>query len=270
MNDPQEVAKLLVSRLVERRDAKALQTPDGGYRPVRQRCAQRCGSCEECQTLVPWALRDVVDHVTGERTYGHYIVDPATSACRTFVFDIDLRKKANPATDPPEEPIVFDGEEIDPREVWAGPVTPARVDLGKQLQGMAHGLASATTRLLGIPVLVSYSGNKGMHVYGCIDRGTPAAEARELARMVLESTEVMIPDHGANFFKHHEGYRALQVEVFPKQDKVSADGFGNLVRLPLGIHRKTGKPSFFIKLETELRHTKKDDPMTALTEGSIR
>jgi hypothetical protein len=37
----------------------------------------------------------------------------------------------------------------------------------------------------------------------------------------------------------------FQLEVFPKQDHVSGQGFGNLVKLPLGVHRKTGKRSYF-------------------------
>lgn len=35
-------------------------------------------------------------------------------------------------------------------------------------------------------------------------------------------------------------------EVFPKQVKVTEGGFGNLVKLPLGIHKKTGKRSYFL------------------------
>jgi hypothetical protein len=35
-------------------------------------------------------------------------------------------------------------------------------------------------------------------------------------------------------------------EIFPKQVKVDEDGFGNLVKLPLGVHRKTGKRSYFL------------------------
>ena len=37
----------------------------------------------------------------------------------------------------------------------------------------------------------------------------------------------------------------LNLEVFPKQDRLSGKGYGNLVKLPLGIHRLTGKRSVF-------------------------
>ena len=34
--------------------------------------------------------------------------------------------------------------------------------------------------------------------------------------------------------------------MFPKQIKVVEGGFGNLVKLPLGVHRKTGQRSYFL------------------------
>jgi Uncharacterized protein conserved in bacteria len=35
--------------------------------------------------------------------------------------------------------------------------------------------------------------------------------------------------------------RCFALEIFPKQDQLTGKGFGNLVKLPLGIHRVTGK-----------------------------
>ena len=37
----------------------------------------------------------------------------------------------------------------------------------------------------------------------------------------------------------------LKAECFPKQSGIKNTGLGNLCRLPLGIHRKTGKPGLF-------------------------
>jgi hypothetical protein len=36
------------------------------------------------------------------------------------------------------------------------------------------------------------------------------------------------------------------LEVFPKQDTISGKGLGNLVKLPLGVHRVIGKRSYFL------------------------
>jgi hypothetical protein len=38
----------------------------------------------------------------------------------------------------------------------------------------------------------------------------------------------------------------FQLEVFPKQDRLEGKGLGNLVKLPLGVHRLTGRPSYFL------------------------
>lgn len=279
MTDSREIARLLARRLVERTDAKAKQMSNGGYFPVRDKCQNiavdgRCGSCETCTTTIKFSGQDVIDHIDGKATYGHYVVRPDTNTCRMFVFDIDLRAKANPNTpDGAEPPIMFDGVEIDPRKVWAGPVCDARRDLLMQMRAMAEGLAINIDKLLDIPVLVSYSGNKGMHVYGLLDPGTPADEARMLGRSVLDMASgggLFVQDKGSNFFKHAENYPALQIELFPKQDAVDSGGFGNLVRLPLGINQKSGKPGFFVDLSTDIRKTGRDNAMEALTHGSLR
>jgi len=41
-----------------------------------------------------------------------------------------------------------------------------------------------------------------------------------------------------------------QLEVFPKQTEIGSDGFGNLVKLPLGFHQVEKKWSKFLNLET--------------------
>lgn len=218
--------------------------------------------------LVPWAMQDIVDHIEGRKTYGHYVVSPE-GTCRVIVFDVDLRAKANPERG--EDPIMFDGSEIDPREVWSGPGGPAKKDLALQLRALTEGFARRGKKLFDLPVMVSYSGAKGMHAYVCLERGTQAAEAREMAHLLIESFDgAIVPDKGKNFFRHEFGYPALSVEVFPKQDTVGGDGFGNLVRLPLGVNQKSGKAGFFLDLNTPQDTFKLDDPMLALTEGSIR
>ena len=40
---------------------------------------------------------------------------------------------------------------------------------------------------------------------------------------------------------------SFHLEVFPKQEKLTGKGLGNLVKLPLGIHRKTGKRSYLVE-----------------------
>lgn len=261
-----ELAKLLAGNYIERRDVFARQfvstqvnAASSGYTPV-------LSNPKDLTTRVPIKLSDIVDHVTGKSSYGHYLVS-AANTCRMFAFDIDLVKKAS-ITDKDLGTLA----EYDPREVWHGPTSPLKVELAKQLKSMAHGLAIRATRLLGIKVTVHYSGNKGMHVIGLLDRGTPASDAREAAAMVLMSfDDVFEATRGDNFWRHKEAYNALEIEIFPKQDSVSeGGGLGNLVRLPLGVNLKSGKPSFFMDMSTPIGVFAKDDPLKVLTLGSIR
>jgi hypothetical protein len=265
VNQPEtniELAKLIAGKLIERRDVKAVQNQHGSYAP------HRVDMRDTDSETIGFKLSDIVDHIEGRQTYGHYVVSPP-GTCRALVFDLDLREKANPARN--EAPILYKGDEIDPREIWAGPTSPCKADLALQLRVTAEGIARRCQKVIGTQVMVTYSGSKGMHVYVCLDPGTPAVEARGLAALVIESfAGLIVPDTGSNFFKHAEKMQAISIELFPKQDEVSEGGFGNLVRLPLGINKKSGKAGFFLDMSTPQTEFKIDDPMAALTQGSLR
>lgn len=53
------------------------------------------------------------------------------------------------------------------------------------------------------------------------------------------------------FAKHlsTENHLDPDIEIYPKQDRLSDDGYGSLVRLPLGIHRKTNIRYHFVTLD---------------------
>lgn len=247
MSTTEDVAKALGNRFVQRRDVKAIQRANGAYNPVEE----------------PWVLADLVAHVEGQKTYGHYLVD-AEGRTRLFAFDIDFETTGTWRSDPSAE-----RQAINPREVWFGEDSACRRDLLVQLRCMAEGLAIRTHRLLEIPVAVSYSGHKGMHVYaftGPVD----ASDARAAAVEVLDSFGVFAPSRGHNFYKHTEGYDSLAIEVFPKQDKISEGGFGNLLRLPLGINQKSGQYGVFVDLRSGYDRIVADNPLAALTNGSLR
>lgn len=254
--------------MIERRDTKAVQHATGAYSPVLDHIQGRHDDHTECPRL-PWTMADIAAHINGDVTYGHYVVS-ADNTCRMFAFDIDLLQKGYWLNTDTEE-----WEECSPREVWLGDECKALSDLRAQLMCMAAGLASRIRTVLKVPSLVAYSGSKGLHVYGLLDRNTPAADAREAAMLVLDSLDCFEVSRGKNFFKHKHDYKALELEVYPKQDTVrEGDGLGNLLRLPLGINRKTGQRGFFVKLDPIGRAMidpfEPDDPILALTHGSHR
>lgn len=85
-------------------------------------------------------------------------------------------------------------------------------------------------RAFGIPLRsigTEWSGKKGYHVWVPVWDYVPAATLRHLGQAVLLESGV-------------------SCEVFPKQDHVPEGGLGNLVKLPGGVHRVTGKPNDYV------------------------
>ena len=79
--------------------------------------------------------------------------------------------------------------------------------------------------------LLEDTGGRGAHVWIFFEPKIPAGVGRYLAYEIIDKIGV-------------------QCEVFPKQDKISPKGFGNQVRLPLGIHRKYGRRSILLEPPT--------------------
>lgn len=82
---------------------------------------------------------------------------------------------------------------------------------------------------LGLHPLVEDSGNRGYHVWLFTDGPVPAQQAQAVGRHVLS----MVP-----------ATPGIRIELFPKQ--VTVKSLGNLVKLPLGIHQKSGRRCLFV------------------------
>lgn len=258
MND--ELAVLFAKRFIQRRDIKAVQLsfPDKViYTPDREmRNPGKHGP-------VGWQMQHLHQHLTGEATYGHYMLDDDSQA-RLFAFDIDL--KANDAE--------FTGSYVanveqmtndeawlnptviacDPREAWHDRAHPGRGWFKLQMGMLARKFVSQIQSELGIGCAAAYSGNKGIHVYG-FTGALPAEQVRAAAIYVLESLDDWEPLKGEHFFQHKlqdpiMGYPNFSVEVFPKQDSLNGKDLGNLMRLPLGKNLKHPDPTFFLDLNT--------------------
>jgi len=57
------------------------------------------------------------------------------------------------------------------------------------------------------------------------------------AKKARQLGEIIVAQSGAS----------KDIEVFPKQDKVPENGFGNLIKLPLGIHKISGQRSYLLR-----------------------
>src|SRR5574343_573614 len=83
-----ELATLIAKKFIQRKSAKAQQYvyPDRDeYRPVG---TWNNGVRTE---LKPFMMSDIVDHVEGRATYGHYLLDE-DDMVKLFAFDVELEK----------------------------------------------------------------------------------------------------------------------------------------------------------------------------------
>ena len=231
----EDVAKLLGQRFVERRDVKAWEFANR-WEPDRS----------------PMTLKDIQQHLAGDRTLGHYMLSQENKT-RLFAFDIDLRKTAYDAED----------NEWSPRSAYADKKDPRRSRLAIELMSMASGLAHRTHRLTDCHVAIALSGGKGLHVY-CFTGSMPAAESRAVCHAILESYDCFAPVRGENFWQHDSAYPNIEIETFPKQDVLDGKDLGNLMRLPLGVHRKTGVRSAFLRIPEESERDRPFRKMAAI------
>jgi hypothetical protein len=89
-------------------------------------------------------------------------------------------------------------------------------------------------------LLAENSGGKGYHVWLFLDRPLPAAQVRAWVR---DGFMPLWEEAIGKFTSMHP------LEIFPKQDTVDEGGFGNLVKLPLGVHAKAGNKSYFVGVQ---------------------
>ena len=195
------------------------------------------------------------NHITGAASYGHYLLDN-DSVCRMFAFDIDLKKEGYYLPEgwhSDSDPIHL----LDLRGAWLDRAHPSRPWLKMQMGMLARKLVSAIQKELGIACAASYSGNKGVHVYGFADKPLLAGDMRIAATYVLDSTGDWELERGQHQYRHKlqdpiMGYPNFSIEVFPKQDSLDGKDLGNLMRLPLGKNLKSPDPTFFLDLNTPI------------------
>lgn len=217
--------KLIARRFIQRTDVKA-QQDSNGYHPLKAK----------------WAPEDIDRHLKGERSYGHYLLD-TNNKCKLFAYDLDVVKEK--------------------REVFEAGGEEAAL-LTSQLNLIAEGLARRAHKLTECHVAAAFSGNKGVHVY-CFTGPEPAADVREAALEVINSFGAFEPIRGDNFFRQKYGdYQGVEIEVFPKQTEIGPDGFGNLMRLPLGVNKKSGVNGHFIQFIPPTTEFTEMEPTAAL------
>ena len=252
------VVKMMGNLLIARKDVKAIEY-HGTWMPHRVDMRKTADG-----DLIPFRLIDFQEHMFGTQCLGTYLLDTDNNV-KFFAIDVDLRKEGAtywPVRDAEEleeliqlkngdeilvngvldtETVVGNLEEAlhDPEHVghrWARILVSTTLD----------NLARAVERELGLPSLPVVTGGGG-HLLVPLGELTPAVEARVLARTVMESVGG-VQTKGDNFWQIGEsGNPGMEIEVFPKQDTIpKSGGFGNLIRLPMGLHHRTKQRTYFL------------------------
>ena len=147
-------------------------------------------------------------HVDGVHTVGIYPLVDGT--VRWFVIDVDV-----------------DADVLRRASRDAGVQREAAQRLGAFVRAISHAAAEA-----GLPLLLEDSGYKGRHLWGLLAGPVDAGLVRDALHALMKRVAAREP--------------WCSVELFPKQVRVRDGGLGNLVKVPLGVHQRTGRRSVFL------------------------
>jgi tetratricopeptide (TPR) repeat protein len=157
----------------------------------------------------PLTPRVALNHLLGNVTVGVYVVR-LDNTVGFFAIDLDVTKRGLAAA----RASIAEARRI-------------RDLLGSEARRFTDALAS-----IGVPAFVEDSGYKGRHLWVLLAAPEDAAVVRQFGQLFLARWTPRTPE--------------FQVEFFPKQDS-AGPGIGNLIKLPLGIHRRTGRWSRLLR-----------------------
>jgi hypothetical protein len=157
-------------------------------------------------------MNEIKKHLEGKETLGLYLLNKEDQVFLS-VIDIDIDKKAllEYAKDEEEQ---------------------------QKLHQLTHKDAVKVASIcddLGIPVLIEDSGYKGRHLWFFFEKPITAKLARTFLKFIIEKADE--PDSG------------IHREIFPNCDKLKGKGYGPLIKLPLGIHKTTGRRCLILDRE---------------------
>lgn len=157
----------------------------------------------------PFNVRVVRNHLLGNHTVGIYPIR-LDNTVNFMAFDLDLSRSLVDRSGPG-------------RPEWD--------------RTMAHLEAYGWTLLRlaaerGLTGYLEDSGSKGRHVWFFFAEPLQAGFARRLGQALLREAGAPPVD--------------VAVELFPKQSQLPPNGLGNLIKLPLGVHRLTGRKGMFL------------------------
>jgi len=157
----------------------------------------------------PLNHNEIKRHLAGEQTLGLYLMDEEDRVTLS-VIDIDINQKALLE-------YATDEKELEKLHRLAEQDTAVVTSVCDDLQ---------------IPYLIEDSGYKGRHIWFFFATQLPAKLARTFLKFIIEKAGK--PGSG------------IHRDIFPNCDKVKGEGGGPLIKIPLGIHKRTNRRCLFL------------------------
>jgi len=158
----------------------------------------------------PLTLKATENHILGNMTAGIYPIR-LDNTVNFIAFDLDLPKFVVNKT-------------ITRESLWKKAIEKVhRVACELVDLGAAHD----------IPIYIEDSGFKGRHCWIFLETPVPAGVARKFGDILAGQLTGKTPE--------------ISIEIFPKQGRVRQGNLGNLIKLPLGFHKKTGRRGIFVR-----------------------
>lgn len=157
----------------------------------------------------PLDNNEIRRHLAGEQTLGLYLMD-GEDRVNLSVIDVDINQKALLE-------YATDENELEKLHRLAEQDTARITSVCDDLQ---------------IPYLIEDSGYKGRHIWFFFETPVSAKLARTFLKFIIEKAGN--PGSG------------IHRDIFPNIDKVKGEGAGPLIKLPLGIHKRTNRRCLFL------------------------
>jgi hypothetical protein len=170
---------------------------------------------------------DILSHIQGIETYGIYPIRKGNTV-KLVCFDVDLPKNL---AELEEDALVTDKSNLLPQ---VKNICTTAINVFRACSFNSKG------------ILIEDTGGRGYHIWFFFESSIPAVSVRKFAYSILKKAKV-------------------QCEVFPKQNEVAEGQYGNLIKLPLGLHKKYMQYSSFIDI-TDKKISNIENPFAHLTE----
>lgn len=170
---------------------------------------------------------DVLSHIQGKGAYGIYPIKKDNTV-KFVCFDVDLPKNFAEV----EENALVTDKSILLQQVKNICITAINIISAYSFNSKC--------------ILIEDTGGRGYHIWFFFKSSISAMSARMFAYSILKKARE-------------------QCEVFPKQNEVAEGQYGNLIKLPLGLHKKYNQYSSFINI-AEKKILSIENPFAHLTE----